>query len=247
MNEEILISSFDITLYALRRTHTVGSVLEFEHPCIGYINRGSAQFLYDGKSYRAKEGDLIYIAKGTRYSSVWKGTPEIEFYSLNFSFLKPYAFYEYRFQIVEGYPHELLDGIYETYRDASFLCASHIYRLLSELYPRMHAETETPAVGISVQPAIDHIKSNYQAPISVEHLARICHSCTSGFYRLFKAATGMTPIAYKHNIMVENAINLLAYSDMTIEEISAKVGFSSSGYFRRVFFHITGKTPKEVR
>lgn len=47
--------------------------------------------------------------------------------------------------------------------------------------------------------------------------------------------------------MVQNALDLLAHTDLTIEEISSKVGFSSSNYFRKVFFDITGKTPKEVR
>lgn len=70
MNKNTLITSFSFTHYKFKETHTVGSVQLFEHPCIGYINKGTARFLYRGKNYYAAEGDLIYIAKGTKYYSV---------------------------------------------------------------------------------------------------------------------------------------------------------------------------------
>ena len=35
--------------------------------------------------------------------------------------------------------------------------------------------------------------------------------------------------------------------DLSVEEISMRVGFESSTYFRRVFKKITSKTPKEYR
>jgi len=62
-----LINAFNCKLYKFRDTHAVGSLQVFEQPCIGYINSGKAQFLYKGKSYYANKGDLIYIAKGTKY------------------------------------------------------------------------------------------------------------------------------------------------------------------------------------
>lgn len=244
MYTDTLISSCGFTLYKFSHTHTVGSVQVFENPCIGYINKGSAQFLYKGKSYFADEGDLIYIAKGTKYYSVWSGTPEIEFYSMYFSFVKPYSFYEYRFQIVKNYPRNLFDEIYSA--DDIYISVSHLYRLLSELYAHMTPE-RVPSGKTSVQPAIDYIENNYNMPVTIDTLARLCHSCNSGLFKLFKSATGVTPIAYKHNIMIQNALDLLAHTDLTVEEISARVGFSSSNYFRKVFFNITGKTPKEVR
>ena len=103
------------------------------------------------------------------------------------------------------------------------------------------------SVKTTVQPAVDYIESNYNMPITIEKLAQLCHSCTSGLFKLFKSATGVTPIAYKHNIMIQNALDLLTHTDLTVEEISARVGFSSPNYFRRVFYDITGKTPKQVR
>ena len=244
MKTDTLIVSCDFNLLKFSRTHTAGFEQNFEKPCIGYIKKGKAQFLYRGRSYFANKGDLIYIAKGTKYYSVWSGTPEIEFYSVNFSFVKPYSFYEYRFQIVRGYPGNVFDEMYNA--DDIYIFVSYLYRLLSDLYGRMAKE---PAVSgeTAVRPAIDYIESNYNMPVTIDELAGLCHICSSGLFKLFKSETGVTPIAYKHNIMIQNALDLLLHTDMTVEEISQRVGFSSSNYFRKVFFDITGKTPKEVR
>ncbi len=247
MNTNTLISSFNLTLFKFSNTHTVGSMQLFEQPCIGYINKGNAQFLCNGKSYYAAEGDLIYIAKGTKYYSVWTGAPEIEFYSVKFSFIKPYSFYDYRFQIIKNYPRDLFDNMYNSYNTDFYISVSYMYRLLSDIYRRMTAKTSVLPGKISIQPAIDYIEKNYNMPVSIDKLSKLCHSCSSGFFKLFKSATGVTPITYKHNIMVQNALDLLAHTDLTIEEISERVGFSSSNYFRRVFFNTTGKTPKELR
>lgn len=247
MKADTLISSFELNFYKFSNSHTVGSVQHFKHPCIGYIKNGDAQFLCKGKNYYATKGDMIYIAKGTAYYSVWAGFPKIEFYSINFSFVKPYIFFEYPFQIIKNYPSELFDNLYKSYNTDFYISVSLFYRLLSDIYNRMTPEAILPSGRISVQPAIEYIEQNYNTPISINTLSELCHSSCSGFFKLFKATTGVTPITYKHNIMVQNSLDLLAHSDLTIEEISAKVGFSSSNYFRKIFFDTTGKTPKEVR
>lgn len=246
MFSDTLVSYFHYTLFEFEYTHTSGSTVLFVRPCIGYILKGSAQFLYKGRNYYASEGDLIYIAKGTKYYSVWTGTPEIKFYSIDFSFSKAYSLYEYRFQIVKNYPRELFDKIYETY-GSTFECMPYFYGLLSDIYTKMSVTDAYSASVTAVQPAVDYIEAHSGEAVSISELSALCHMCESGFFRQFKRVTGVTPIAYKHNIMIQNALDLLSHTDMTIEEISARIGFASSNYFRKVFFGITGKTPKEVR
>lgn len=243
MHKNTLISSFEITRLQFQHTYTFGSVLFYEHPVIGYLKKGSAQFLYQGKKFYAQEGDLIYIAKGTKYYSIWSGSPEIEFYSIEYSFFSPYSYFDYRFQIVKNYPAALPDQIYEAYQRNLYLSVSALYCMLSDLYARMEKTVASPAV----QPAIDYLEEHFAEPITIDELSRLCHSSSSGFFKLFKAATGVTPITYKHNIMIQHALDLLTHTDLTIEEISAKTGFCSSNYFRRIFYNITQKTPKEVR
>ena len=105
-----------------------------------------------------------------------------------------------------------------------------------------------PAVSYTtIQPAVEYIEKNYEQNFSIETLAKLCHCSESGFFKLFKKSTGVTPVAYKHNIMIQNALDLLTHTSLSVEEISKQTGFSSSNYFRTVFFKLTGKTPKELR
>lgn len=236
----MLLSYFRVRRYVFNKTRS--SVIDFVRPCIGYVLKGGARFLYKGVTVTADEGDLIYIAAGTHYYSVWSGESEISWYSIDFSFNDPYAYYEYPFQILKNYPPELLDRLFEA---PPLRQLQLFYRLLEDLYDRM--ETEERSRKLHIDPAIHYIEEHYAEDFSVADLAALCHCSESSLYQQFKKALKVSPVAYKQNIQIQQALALLSHTDLTVEEISVKVGFSSSNYFRTVFRKWTGKTPKEVR
>lgn len=238
------ITDYNITLYNYKKLHSAGPDLYFMWPCIGYIKQGHAKFLLNGKTFYAEKGDLIYIAFETKYQSLWSGEPEISWYSVNFDFDSKYAFYDYRFQIIKNFPQELFDKMYKTYDEAPMKSISYLYELLDDVYSRL---TPNPQNHKTVEKALEYIEKNYSSHIEIKTLSRLCNCCESLFYRLFRDATGVTPITYKHNIMIQNAIDLLANTQIPIEEISHRVGFSSSNFFRKIFYEMTGKTPKTIR
>ena len=58
----------------------------------------------------------------------------------------------------------------------------------------------------------------------------------------------MSPIEYKNKIMIRHAErSLVDHPEVSIEELSERLGFESSIYFRRLFKATTGKTPREYR
>lgn len=246
MDSQSFINSFSIHKLKFSKKHSVARIITFNHPCIGYLIKGKGEFLYQGKTFTVKEGDLIYIADETSYYSVWTGFPDIEFYALDFSFNNKLAYLDYRFQIVENYPSDILDSIYND-KDSDFLMSvSEVYKLLSDIYGKMEKSCYSPKYS-KIKPAISYIEEHYTENISIEHLAKLCNYSQSHFYSIFRELTGVTPIAYKHNILMQNALKLLSQTDSTIEQISASLGFSSPGYFRKIFYNTFGKTPKELR
>ena len=135
--------------------------------------------------------------------------------------------------------------MFEIYETSYMLSVSYFYQLIEDVYKKLK-----PAEHItytSVEPAIEYIENNYTQSICIAELAKLCNCSESGFFRTFKKSTGVTPVSYKHNVMIQHALELLSYTNMSIEEISLKVGFSSSNYFRKIFEKIIGKTPKEIR
>ena len=123
---------------------------------------------------------------------------------------------------------------------------SYFYQLLDDIYPKLQSVSEHIKYT-SADAAIEYIENNYNKDISVSTLAKLCKCSESGFFKMFKNSTGVTPVSYKQNVMIQHSLELLAHTNLSIEEISTRVGFSSSNYFRTVFFKLTGKTPKELR
>ena len=246
MKNDEYIGYFTIRKVEYQSTYTTGALQSYERPCIGYITRGQGKFFYNGNTQFACEGDLIYIAKDTKYYSVWYGEPDIEFYSISFEFLHPYTFYDYRFQIVKGISSDHFEAMLKNVDDRPMLALSHFYALLDEAYPKMKTDA-APKQNGAIENAIIYIQNNYRMPIEIDELCKISHLSRSSLFEAFKKRTGVSPINYKHNVMIQHALDMLAHTNMTVDEISQAVGFSSSNYFRTVFSKLTGKSPKEVR
>ncbi len=77
--------------------------------------------------------------------------------------------------------------------------------------------------------------------------ANYCNVSERHFCRLFKKATGTSPLKYITLIKFDYAKELLFYSDYTISEISEKVGYDDPNYFSRLFKKQFGVTPREFR
>ncbi len=67
------------------------------------------------------------------------------------------------------------------------------------------------------------------------------------FKRRFKRATGHAPIDYVQRLRVEGAKRRLERTDASVEEISWKVGYEDSAFFRRLFKRSTGLSPGAYR
>ena len=65
--------------------------------------------------------------------------------------------------------------------------------------------------------------------------------------RRFKAATGLSLIEYLQNLRIEHGKALLESTDLPVEEISEKVGYSDTSFFRRLFRRLVGLNPVAYR
>lgn len=83
--------------------------------------------------------------------------------------------------------------------------------------------------------------------LSLEEVAReVCLSPTRA-KQVFRAAYGCGIMAYFNQLKIWQAKRLLGASSLTVEQVSRKLGFSSSSYFTRVFQRVTGESPTAFR
>lgn len=83
--------------------------------------------------------------------------------------------------------------------------------------------------------------------INIQTLAQNNGMSHRAFDRRFKNATGDTPLLYIQKIRVEAAKKFLESDHQTFNEITYKVGYEDSSFFRKTFKKHTGLLPKEYR
>ena len=93
------------------------------------------------------------------------------------------------------------------------------------------------------------ILAMYSNPhISNDECAKICLMSKDHFIRIFKSATGLTPVQFKKNIIIARAKNLLLKTSLSITSIAISSGFSEYPlYFNRLFKNETGYYPSDFR
>jgi AraC family transcriptional regulator len=94
---------------------------------------------------------------------------------------------------------------------------------------------------------IDYINDHLDRDLSLVELAALAHISPTYFASLFKQATGWAPHQYVIYRRIECAKQLLCQGELSIAEISAKVGFANPGHFSRHFKKLVGVTPKTLR
>lgn len=92
-----------------------------------------------------------------------------------------------------------------------------------------------------------YVDENLSSDISLETAADFAG--VSSFYlsKLFKEEKGETFINYVSDKRLEKSRQLLSETNLSIKEITAKVGYNDQNYFSRIFKSKYGLSPKEYR
>ncbi|KZL19831.1 HTH-type transcriptional regulator CdhR [Pseudovibrio axinellae] len=93
----------------------------------------------------------------------------------------------------------------------------------------------------------NRIECTFEAHVDVDALAAEAGMSVRQFNRRFKSATGETVTGYLQLIRIEAAKTKLVNTRLPFEEISARVGYENTSFFRRIFKKCTSITPTEYR
>lgn len=98
-----------------------------------------------------------------------------------------------------------------------------------------------------LQPALQKMEETLAAPVTMAALAKSCGYSEAQFRRVFRLGVGLSPVAYLRRRRMEEACLLLRETDLKIEDIAARVGYTEPGFFWSSFKTIMGKTPSNYR
>lgn len=124
----------------------------------------------------------------------------------------------------------------------------HLFR--HHLLVRRNLDLEFSRFGFvdrRLRRAIEFIHAHFDEDVRLTDMARAAFLSAFHFARLFKRLIGMTPHAYLASVRLEQAARLLVTTDLSMLEISRRVGYASQSHFAKAFKAWTGLTPREYR
>lgn len=201
----------------------------------------------DKEEMELRAGDVFYLPMGLKYHSYWSsdGETPVAWESYRFTAIPTKSSKTYKMQKVdaEGDVLKLLD-LLAADKSISPYSVGTLYIFWSKILPTME-EDGSDANNSLMEKAKEYISAN--PDFKVPELARHCGVSESGLYAFFKKYAGITPVEMKNKMKVEEAVALLSSTDMSVEEISERLGFGTAAYFRNIVKRYTGKTPMKIR
>ena len=246
MNEALFSESFSFNYFKRKNYHTTDQT---KTPCtrhfFGCLTHGTADITSKNEKIEVKEGEVFYIPKGLKYVSRWSvdQNGKNEFYSFGFEIApttKTFALQkinctEKAKQLFE----ELCQEVPMTDKGIGKL-----YSFFGEVMDGMK-QSETTLSNRIIEQATEYM--NEHPDFKISDVAKVCNVSTSGIYYLFKNHLGQTPNDVRNNILCKKAVSLLTTTDKSVQEISDRLGFSSTSYFRKILKAHTNQTPREIR
>ncbi|CAN5118385.1 AraC family transcriptional regulator [soil metagenome] len=95
--------------------------------------------------------------------------------------------------------------------------------------------------------AIERLRSDSDTDVSLGALAADAGLSRFHFCRAFKESTGLSPHAWLRQHRLEQAMNMLRDTSVSIVSIAAELGYASQTAFAAAFKKLTGETPSDWR
>lgn len=122
------------------------------------------------------------------------------------------------------------------------------YQFLLQLSQKHDPSHQHHLYFMYVEPAIEIMKEQYNASITIEEIAEQLFISPQYLSRLFKRFINDSPYKYLINYRISRSKELLVnQNDLAIQEIAMQVGFDSPSQFNYLFKQKTGYTPGQFR
>ncbi len=244
MNDQEFFTTFRFIQIHIHEHHHTDNSHGVPTHFIGIMKSGHGLLVSDRTRIEVSAGDIFYIPKGCRYHSYWQGK-DCLFQSLAFAHLPRERKCPYALQVLHPTPQAA--ALFSELKNTDTVSAYTIgllYTALGLTLPTMavdHPQTYHPIPYAATRYMAEHLT----APMS--EVAAACGISESALYQIFRRVLGKTPNTARQELCCQRAITLLQTTDMSIEEISTLLGFSSSSYFRKIFHAVTGQSPRAFR
>ena len=232
-----------------------------EYFLIHYITSGKGLYRVKGKSFTINKGECFLIRpdEETYYKS--DENEPWEYYFIAFGgtmskkiidaidwtdgYVLKVKDTDFVTDVMKNICHKRKPGLWNDY-----MVLGNAYRLIAALIKSGKGESVTEITDekdMLLNKAMDYIKENYSANLSVSDVARAVNMHRVSLYRLFKEKLNLSIEQYIQNYRMSKAAYLLTNSDLSIQRIGESVGLFDYPHFCRQFKKYYKFTPSSYR
>ncbi len=148
---------------------------------------------------------------------------------------------------------EIFDKIMQRYAENQPHSRRYLKAYLYELVAFMYESGFITVASLSaknlkkIEAAVVYIDARFKTQITLEELCKAANYNKYALCHTFKEVTGATVFEYVNYLRIYHAAEKLKQKHSTILEIATECGFSSAGYFYRVFNSVMGCSPSVYR
>lgn len=231
-----------------------------EHCLFQYTLSGEGEIEIEGKIYTLKQGDAFIVEiPGNHCYKLPQTSKKWEIIYIEFS-KEALPFWHQLLTMTEpvfsmGSDSDFINLVWSIYELAIkneiynvYQCSKYAYQLIMELISYFYQDQKSKPLPSKIELCKQFIDIHYAEQIGLDDMSQ--HVGISKFYltRLFNKELRMTPTDYLIKVRLENSLKVLIFStDLTLDEVAQRVGFSSGNYFGKVFKKTLGISPAEFR
>jgi len=206
-----------------------------------------------GNTYTANSGDIVYTPMGSEYQahlfdfqSPGSHTVGINFFL--FSQEGEQIVLSDRIQIFRSSPKDTLSLLFH---QAQLFVPNQPYTrsriLLMEILCALVDRAENKPLPKHIAHALEYLSNHIEENPSIAKLAELCNISQVHFRKQFNRYLGMTPLEYRNSLRLNRARSYLEYGDISVQEISDMLGYSTVSHFIKVFKNQYGCAPLKYR
>ncbi|WP_168121242.1 AraC family transcriptional regulator [Paenibacillus sp. HB172176] len=230
------------------------------HYQLQYIQEGEGTIRVNDREYAARKGALFFWGPNTPHQITSDVNNPLIILGLQFHFVSSGC--PVRFTDFPGYPTEwmittqaridalLLDlaNEYALQRLYWQETANSLCRVLLLLLARQIQQL-SPSTGVweTTEQILRFMQEHYHEPLTNDKIAKAFHFHPSYVNKLISIATGQTLHQYLVNIRINQAVDKLYTTNLSIQEVAESVGYANIHHFSRLFKKKMGVSPSELR
>jgi len=120
------------------------------------------------------------------------------------------------------------------------------YNLIFEL-TNLIAAGVFPEKNSEIKAAVAFMEKHYTEDLTLAEIASAVAISASYLSKLFKEYRNQTVMDFLERIRIEAALKLIKETNLSIKEITFRVGYRDPNYFSKVFKKVTNLSPTEIR